>query len=103
MRSPRPRGRLEGYGGSGRLLPAPPSARAVVILVAAIGPCCECPVSLAAERSPTLTKIFSLEGKVALVTGASRGLGRAMALALAGCDAHVVVNGRNPAGIEQTR
>ena len=50
-----------------------------------------------------MTKIFSLDGKVALVTGASRGLGRAMALALARCGAHVVVNGRNPAGIEATR
>jgi 3-hydroxybutyrate dehydrogenase len=50
-----------------------------------------------------VTKIFSLDGKVALMTGASRGLGRAMALALAGCGAHVVVNGRNAAGIEKTR
>jgi gluconate 5-dehydrogenase len=47
--------------------------------------------------------IFSLDGKVALVTGASRGLGRAMALALAARGAHLVVNGRNLAGIETTR
>lgn len=50
-----------------------------------------------------MTQIFSLDGKVALVTGASRGLGRAMALALAKCGAHVVINGRNEAGIDQTR
>lgn len=50
-----------------------------------------------------MTAIFSLAGKVALVTGASRGLGRAMALALARCGAHVVVNGRNEGGIEATR
>ena len=50
-----------------------------------------------------MTKIFSLDGKVALVTGASRGLGRAMALALAGCGAHVVVHGRNLAGIAATQ
>lgn len=49
-----------------------------------------------------MTGIFSLEGKVALVTGASRGLGRAMALALGRCGAHVVVNGRNAAGIQAT-
>jgi gluconate 5-dehydrogenase len=48
-------------------------------------------------------ELFSLDGKVALITGASRGLGRAMALALAGCGAHVVVNGRNQAGIEATQ
>jgi gluconate 5-dehydrogenase len=50
-----------------------------------------------------MTALFSLDGKVALVTGASRGLGRAMALALAGAGAHVVVNGRNPEGIAATR
>jgi gluconate 5-dehydrogenase len=50
-----------------------------------------------------VTKLFSLEGRVALVTGASRGLGRSMALALARCGAHVVVNGRNAVGIETTR
>jgi gluconate 5-dehydrogenase len=50
-----------------------------------------------------VTKLFSLEGRVALVTGASRGLGRSMALALAGCGARVVVNGRSAAGIESTR
>src|SRR3954468_17396868 len=56
-----------------------------------------------AKGRSDVTKLFSLEGKVALVTGASRGLGRSMALALAGCGAHVAVNGRNAAGIEATR
>jgi gluconate 5-dehydrogenase len=49
-----------------------------------------------------MTQMFSLDGKVALVTGASRGLGRAMALGLGRCGAHVVVNGRNEAGIAAT-
>src|SRR3954468_22434997 len=56
-----------------------------------------------AKGRSDVTRLFSLEGRVALVTGASRGLGRSMALALAGCAAHVVVNGRNAAGIESTR
>jgi NAD(P)-dependent dehydrogenase (short-subunit alcohol dehydrogenase family) len=37
----------------------------------------------------------SLQGKVAVVTGAGRGLGRAMALALAGAGAHVVLAARS--------
>jgi gluconate 5-dehydrogenase len=49
-----------------------------------------------------MTGIFSLDGRVALVTGGSRGLGRSMARALARCGAHVVVNGRNAAGIDAT-
>lgn len=43
-----------------------------------------------------MTQAFNLHGKVALVTGASRGLGRAMADLLAQAGAHVVLNGRDP-------
>ncbi len=39
--------------------------------------------------------MFDLTGKVALVTGSTRGLGWAMAQALGAAGAHVVVNGRN--------
>ena len=43
-----------------------------------------------------MTSLFSLAERVALVTGASRGLGFEMARALAGAGAHVILNGRNP-------
>jgi gluconate 5-dehydrogenase len=41
--------------------------------------------------------VFSLSGKVALVTGASRGLGWAMAKSLAQAGATVLINGRDAA------
>jgi 2-deoxy-D-gluconate 3-dehydrogenase len=43
-----------------------------------------------------------LAGKVAVVTGASRGLGRSMAVALAGAGADVVVAARSKPDLEQT-
>lgn len=46
---------------------------------------------------------FSLDGRVALVTGASRGLGFAMACGLAQAGALVVLNGREPATLEARR
>ncbi len=43
---------------------------------------------------------FSLRGKKALVTGASRGLGRAMGLALAGAGADIAAVGRDESALE---
>jgi len=44
-----------------------------------------------------------LSGRVALVTGSSRGIGRETALALAARGARVVLNGRDEARLERTR
>lgn len=47
------------------------------------------------------TSLWDLSGKVAIVTGATRGLGRAMADALAGAGANIVVTSRSPADCEK--
>src|SRR5262249_22983477 len=48
-----------------------------------------------------ITELFSLQGKVALVTGASRGLGRSMAGALARAGATVVLAARDQTMLEE--
>ena len=45
--------------------------------------------------------MFDLSGKVALVTGASRGLGWAMAQSLAESGAHVLLNARDANALEE--
>ena len=47
-------------------------------------------------------KLFDLSGKVAVVSGAAQGLGRATALALAECGADAMLVDRNLAGAEAT-
>jgi NAD(P)-dependent dehydrogenase (short-subunit alcohol dehydrogenase family) len=48
------------------------------------------------------TQYEDLAGKVVLVTGASRGIGRSIALAFAQQGAHVLVNSRTPEGASET-
>ena len=48
-----------------------------------------------------MNDLFSLEGRTALITGASRGLGREMALAFAAAGADVVVVSRNLSACQQ--
>lgn len=47
-----------------------------------------------------MNTLFDLSGRVALVTGASRGLGFGMAQGLARAGAHVVLSGRDPATLQ---
>ena len=51
---------------------------------------------------PKLETLFSLEGRVVLVTGGYRGLGLAMARGLAECGARVVLNGRNAGAVRES-
>lgn len=50
--------------------------------------------------NPPLPRPFSLDGRIALVTGAARGLGFEMAKALAAAGANVVINGRHAGRLE---
>lgn len=47
--------------------------------------------------------LFSLEGRRALITGSSQGIGFALAEALAGAGAQVVLNGRNRGSLDAAR
>jgi gluconate 5-dehydrogenase len=51
----------------------------------------------------TAHNLFDITGRVAVVTGSSRGIGRALATGLAEAGAVVVLNGRNGEGLEQAR
>jgi NAD(P)-dependent dehydrogenase (short-subunit alcohol dehydrogenase family) len=46
--------------------------------------------------APMILKEFQLDGKIALVTGSHKGLGAAIAVALAHVGANVACHGRNP-------
>ncbi|HYE59027.1 MAG TPA: SDR family NAD(P)-dependent oxidoreductase, partial [Rhodothermales bacterium] len=52
--------------------------------------------------TPDLSRLFSLDGRTAVVTGASRGLGRAMAEAIAAAGADVALVSSHPGGTSET-
>jgi len=47
--------------------------------------------------------LFDLSGRLALITGSSKGIGFALAQALAGAGAGIVLNARDPAALEEAR
>lgn len=54
-------------------------------------------------NSRYVEQLFSLDGRTAVVTGASSGIGRAIAVSLANFGAEVALLGRSAAGLEATR
>lgn len=56
-----------------------------------------------ADTSPLLQRLFSLEGKTVLISGASGGIGQALAVGMAGAGATVGVHGQTPARVEAAR
>ena len=58
---------------------------------------------MAGSADSILHRLFSLSGRTALVTGASGGIGRALAVALAQAGATVAIHGRKAAEVEETR
>ena len=51
---------------------------------------------------PPVAPLFRLDGKVALVTGGSRGLGRTIAAALAAAGARVAITARRASWLDET-
>jgi len=59
-------------------------------------------MDLESDEPIMIQELFSLDGRVALVTGAARGMGRAMAVALAAAGADVLIADINSEGLTAT-
>ena len=62
-----------------------------------------CSTAAAAEPRSDTERLFRLDGRLALVTGSTRGIGHAMALGLADQGATVVLHGSSPRNLEAAR
>ena len=58
------------------------------------------PTTNSMATQPRIRPLFQLDGKVALITGASKGIGEAMARGLAEFGAHVVVSSRKQTAVD---
>ena len=59
-------------------------------------------LSLSVENNPIFSKIFSLEGKIALITGGGSGIGFDIAQCMIAAGATVIITGRREFALQES-